>query len=154
MDNNFGSTDEAMPKKAVRELHALRRANLRRISKTIKAVKMAEELNVTTGYISQLIGKSPSRNIGEALARRIESALKLPPGALDREPGEPMEGGLDGDLLRAAVEAVNHVLSESGTELSDNAYAEVLRSVYEDHANSEPTTYNVLLKYVRLAESK
>ena len=44
---------------------------------------MAEKLGMSESQLSQLIGKSPSKPIGDRLARKIEKKLGLPAGFLD-----------------------------------------------------------------------
>lgn len=48
-----------------------------------KQGEMAEKLGMSESQLSQLIGKNPSKPIGNRLARKIEKKLGLPRGHLD-----------------------------------------------------------------------
>ncbi|OZI58723.1 hypothetical protein [Bordetella genomosp. 1] len=62
-----------------------RRDNLRSLAqKSNGPAALARRLGITnTSYLSQLIGKQPTRNISETTARKIEAELGLSAGWLD-----------------------------------------------------------------------
>jgi hypothetical protein len=66
------------------DVYAARRDNLRRLSQEAATQHdFAESLDVTDGFLSQIIGINPSRRVGEKLARQVESRLGLGYGWLD-----------------------------------------------------------------------
>lgn len=46
---------------------------------------MAEKLGMSESQLSQLMGKNPSKPVGDRLARKIEGKFGLPTGWLDNE---------------------------------------------------------------------
>ena len=91
----------------------IRRTNLRRIVKELGPSgqrKLAETIGRTESYLSQIIGKNPTTNIGEELARKTEEKLNKPEGWLDLPHdlqdvvyrGVPIVGDIDtGPLLQS-----------------------------------------------------
>lgn len=69
------------------EINQIRRENLREEARKLGGqAKLAAKLDKSESEISQLIGKSPIRNIGTGRARTFERALGLKRGALDVAP--------------------------------------------------------------------
>lgn len=65
-------------------LYTARLCNVRALaSKEGGSVALADRLGFDQAWMSQLIGKNPSRNITERTARKIETKLALPLGSLD-----------------------------------------------------------------------
>ncbi|OZI23733.1 hypothetical protein CAL26_09895 [Bordetella genomosp. 9] len=65
-------------------VHEARRANLRLLAAKYDGPhNLADKLRYSRSFLSQLIGKNPSRDIGERTARAIETKLSLPMGWLD-----------------------------------------------------------------------
>ncbi len=63
---------------------SIRLANLRALIKRAGGpADAARKLNMDDSQLSQIAGKTPIRNIGTALARRIEKAFRRPEGWLD-----------------------------------------------------------------------
>jgi phage repressor protein C with HTH and peptisase S24 domain len=69
------------PMKTVKEI---RRENARALA-TDGPAEFARKIESTTQQVNQTIGPNPTRNIGDILARRIETAYSLPTGWLDVE---------------------------------------------------------------------
>lgn len=64
----------------------IRRENARRLASNAGAkAAFARLVGMDASQVSQLIGPSPSKNIGNSIARRIEQAHHLPEGWLDTE---------------------------------------------------------------------
>ena len=64
----------------------IRRANLRALAKTLgDTTPMANKLDKSQSQLSQLIGTSPTKNIGDKIAAEVELACNKPPGWLDKE---------------------------------------------------------------------
>lgn len=67
----------------------IRRENARRLASNAGAkAAFARLVGMDASQVSQLIGPSPSKNIGNSIARRIERAHHLPEGWLDVEQPE------------------------------------------------------------------
>lgn len=79
------------PGKGGMDISVIRRANLRKLTdqmndKTGKGGqrRLADRLGVKPVYVSQLIGRTPTRPIGGRTARRVENLLDLPYGWMDQ----------------------------------------------------------------------
>ncbi len=65
-------------------LYTARLCNVRALAaKEGGPVALADKLGWDQAWMSQLIGKNPSRNITERTARKIEVCMALPIGSLD-----------------------------------------------------------------------
>ncbi|CAB3624585.1 hypothetical protein [Achromobacter pestifer] len=65
-------------------LYTARLCNVRALAaKEGGPVALADKLGFDQAWMSQLIGKNPSRNITERTARKIETTMALPIGSLD-----------------------------------------------------------------------
>ncbi len=65
-------------------LYTARLCNVRALAAKMGGpVALAVKLDWDQAWLSQLIGKNPSRNITERTARKIETKLLLPIGSLD-----------------------------------------------------------------------
>lgn len=90
-----------MSSTCVMDISEIRRDNLRFIAIQNGGPRgwlawLADALGRSESQISQILGKNPTRNIGNRLARDVEEMLKLPNGALDNvRVGEnpPVYGG-------------------------------------------------------------
>ena len=68
------------------DIYEIRRKNLRKIVEQMNSQsELAEKIGAETSYISRVIGRNPSKNIGSRMARNIEVALSLTSGFLDKE---------------------------------------------------------------------
>lgn len=66
------------------DIKEIRRENMRALAKVAGGVSyLATVLSKSQSQISQLIGKSPSKNIGDRIARQIEEIFKKPRGWMD-----------------------------------------------------------------------
>lgn len=67
----------------------IRKANLeslfeqKRLESGMTKAQFAELADMSPAMLSQLIGDNPNRNVGDRLARKIETALSLPSGWMD-----------------------------------------------------------------------
>ena len=90
------------------ELFLRRRENLRRLVKSRGGQKrFLEEVGYSKGWLSQLIGKTPDRDLSEKIAREIEHKLGFSPGALDSVTPE------GNDSADAADVQIAKILSEN-----------------------------------------
>lgn len=73
--------------RAMTDIYEIRRENLREQARKVGGqAKLAARLDKSESEISQLIGRTPQRNIGGRRARTFERFLGLKPGALDLPP--------------------------------------------------------------------
>jgi hypothetical protein len=63
----------------------IRRANARALVSRIKGgqAELARRANMSDSQVSQLLGDNSTKNIGNLIARRIETVFELPKGWLD-----------------------------------------------------------------------
>ena len=67
-----------------RPIYKIRLSNVRRLADMLGSQdKLADALDVSKSYISQIIGRRPVRIIGDDIAQAIETAFRLPAGWLD-----------------------------------------------------------------------
>lgn len=66
------------------DIYEIRRQNLAILVRNRKKKDCAELWETSPSFISQILSKNPVRNLGDDLARRIESAELLPHGYLDQ----------------------------------------------------------------------
>ena len=103
----------------------IRLHNLRRIVSRYETHQaVASEAGLSGQYLNQLL--SGHRNIGEKTARKIERALRLTPGELDRD-GTEVAAGLRADQMQ---------LLQSYNQLSPK-YQELLRETAAGFAKLE-----------------
>jgi hypothetical protein len=93
-----------------------RRWHLRQIMKAVGGNNaVAAKLDgVSTSYITIVAGPTPSRNIGDRTAAKIEKAFNLPPGSLDLPPPEETK---DADPYLAQISATLANVGDSHKEL-------------------------------------
>lgn len=66
------------------EIKDIRRNNLRLLAKRYESQRnLADAADLSYAHLNNIIGKTPVRNCGEKLARKIEEVLNLPIGWLD-----------------------------------------------------------------------
>ena len=74
------------------KIQDIRRNNLRLLSKEYKSQRnLADAADLSYAHLNNIIGKTPVRNCGERLARKIEQMLNLPFGWLDKERSKEMK---------------------------------------------------------------
>lgn len=103
---------------AAMDVHAIRK---RKVAELIAAEgsKKAFALRIESdpNYFSQIYGPSGTRNIGDAMARKIEMVYKLPRGYLDQgEPGDLEEiiASLSAESKRAVADFLEFQLVRAG----------------------------------------
>lgn len=90
------------------ELFLRRRENLRCLVKSRGGpARFLEEMGYTKGWLSQLIGKTPERDLSERIAREIEHKAGIPSGSLDSVLVEANEPSEDGNIQIAKVLSQN-----------------------------------------------
>jgi hypothetical protein len=109
----------------------VRRANLRILIGQAGGVSRLSRLMgyANPSFLSQMAGPSPSREITEKSARKIEEALKLPSGFLDKpgvkvSPRESLLAGVTSPAERAESPA------SAGGPVDASLIAEVIRMVH------------------------
>lgn len=70
------------------DIYAIRKRNLEALAGNRKRKECAEMWGTSPSVLSQILSKNPVRNLGDELARRIETAEKLPKGFLDNVQGQ------------------------------------------------------------------
>jgi transcriptional regulator with XRE-family HTH domain len=109
------------------ELLLRRRENLRQLVKARGGQKtFLEEVGYTKGWLSQLIGKTPERDLSEKIAREIEHKTGVSQGSLDSAISESTEQVGDGEVQIAKVlnQNLRNLMDERGinqTELARRA---------------------------------
>lgn len=141
----------------LRDVFRVRRENFKALVKKLRSTTaMANKLDSTPGYISQLISPKNPRNIGENVARKIETAMKLPRGWMDAEHAKGWDGeadttnggkaqdlraAIDTDRLVTIVTLLNEVIGELQADVSPGQHARIVGMLYME--DSEPTRAKV-----------
>jgi phage repressor protein C with HTH and peptisase S24 domain len=77
-----------LPDHAMMTREEIRRENARELARSVGGqTEFGRLLEMEGSQVSQLIGKSPKKNIGNSIARRIEVAFRKPEGWLDQNHG-------------------------------------------------------------------
>ncbi len=106
------------------ELFLRRRENLRQLVKARGGQKkFLEEVGYTKGWLSQLIGKTPERDLSEKIAREIEHKAGVAQGLLDSATSESTEPVGDGEVKIAKVLSQNlrNLMDERGINQAELA---------------------------------
>ncbi|NSX14993.1 helix-turn-helix transcriptional regulator [Cupriavidus taiwanensis] len=84
---------------------------LRRVRELVAAegglARFAERLGISNSQVSQFAGKNPTRNIGNAVAAKIEAAYGKPAGWLDIDDSAATN---DADLVVRSADGTLHVI--------------------------------------------
>jgi len=134
-----------------------RRENLRKLAQQWDGpTALARKLGYTQpSFLVQMIGPHPTRDVSERTARRIEKALDLPTGWLDRPPGAaPTTSNmqLDTGLLARVVSSVSQVLEAEGTKVPAGKFADIVTLVYAEAARSQSLDADFVRRLVLLAK--
>nr|WP_318382705.1 LexA family transcriptional regulator [uncultured Enterobacter sp.] len=72
-----------MENKEIRKVNLEALFEQKRVEEGLTKAQFAELADMSPAMLSQLIGENPNRNVGDRLARKIETALSLPVGWMD-----------------------------------------------------------------------
>lgn len=74
-----------------KNIHTIRRENMFRLFEQsgLSREEFAEKIGLSYPQLGHYIGKNPSKNVGDAVAKRIEEAFDLAPHYLDQDFGAP-----------------------------------------------------------------
>ncbi|MET3135288.1 phage repressor protein C with HTH and peptisase S24 domain [Oxalobacteraceae bacterium GrIS 1.11] len=88
----------------------IRRENARALAAKVGGLaEFGRKTGMENSQVSQLIGKTPTKNIGNMIAQRIESAFELEVGSLDTP------SVLDGDELEALLPGAKRVIIDDAS---------------------------------------
>jgi len=112
-----------------------RRINAQKLLKQCSTNKeFAEKCGIRTAQVTQLLGENPVFNIGEVIARRIESAFKKPEFWLDLDHDADL-GELESltmELMIDSALALNEALKRNKIQVNNvepTLYADTLRHI-------------------------
>lgn len=105
-------------------MNEIRIKNLRLIAEEVGGLgRLAEAMEADPSFISQLIGKNPSKNIGRNTARKAEAAAGKPVGWLDADHDAT---SLNRDLLNA----INTYVDDKYPTLPARARTDLIADLY------------------------
>lgn len=125
------------------DLTSLRIANAR---KAMEAVGGVNKAAVKMGYanaafLSQIFGPNPTRSPTEKTMRRLEKALELEEGSLDKEPVPELPAQsagvttqIDPGQLAQVITLVNRLLEEEKVSLPTDRFANLVAVAYDEAA--------------------
>lgn len=111
----------------------IRRKNLRIIARAVGGItELSKLLNRSQSLLSHLIGKHPSKNIGDKFALIVETALNQPPGWLDQD----QEGNIDFNhlLSKIFISPTKAVLTANTEHTAKSVKENLLSSIEENFA--------------------
>lgn len=107
----------------------IRRENLRAVANKLGGnARLAEKLGQSSSFIGQLIGKTPKANIGNTLARKIETQIDKPHGWLDQP---HTLSALDPDAFIRAVKLAEDAMRAERLTLSPEKRARLYLEIYK-----------------------
>lgn len=141
-----------------------RRSNAKRLAEEAGGLAaFGKKLEMSDSQVSQIIGKTPKKNIGNLIARRIEVAFGKAEGWLDVDhqrdkvpdpaQGEPPASGApEMDTLRDAIEAALLINAQGNFALSPDKLARLAVYWYEEWAENgqHKPTVNEVKRILRL----
>lgn len=131
-----------------RDIQHIRRENLRNLADSQGGMAaLAKKLGKSIAYLSQMIGKTVRRPVGERIAREIEIKLKLHHGWLDTEKGRIL---VNQQLLMESVQIIERALAVSNVNLPPDKRAKLYVAVYTRLQNG-PVTASEALELINLA---
>ncbi len=94
----------------MRSIKEIRRENLRELAKKAGGLMAMSKLigQGNHSYVYHIAGKTPIKEIGDSLARRIEKKLSLPINWLDYAHFEEKKETPSVDLLREFISSINN----------------------------------------------
>lgn len=72
-----------MENKEIRKLNLERLLEQKRIDSGLNKAQFAEKCGISPATLSQMLGDNPNRNVGDKMARKIESSFSMPNGWMD-----------------------------------------------------------------------
>lgn len=142
------------------DVYDVRRRNLRRLADALGGpAKLADKLGRSESQISQLIGKTSTRNIGDRLARDVEKISKLREGSLDF-PSELMvqdKGGTYGivetgpEVMLKEVAVVGTTQAGPDVAWEELGYPPGYGADYLDAPSKDPRAYALRVKGASMA---
>ena len=98
----------------MQNIRDVKRANLRLLIEKYGVAEVCARTGMKAPQLSQYVGRSQTRNLGDKNARRIEQAFNLPPNHMDA----PHEASVLDQLLNAARHADAELLASILRQLS------------------------------------
>lgn len=95
------------------DAYAIRLANLRNLVAKDTTTGVANKVGLAPSYVSQMAGPNPVKHIGPKLARRIESAYRLPNGWMDQLHGPDQGSGTVDEEKRRFLAAASSLYDAS-----------------------------------------
>ncbi|WP_156136060.1 hypothetical protein [Delftia sp. ZNC0008] len=125
------------------DLTSLRIANARKAMEAVGGVnKAAAKMGyANAAFLSQIFGPNPTRSPTEKTMRRLEKALELEEGSLDKEaaPELPAQSAvvttqIDPGQLAQVITLVNRLLEEEKVSLPTDRFANLVAVAYDEAA--------------------
>ena len=132
-------------------INDIRRRNLRRLLEQYKSMaEFADKVDKDPSYLSQIIGKNPTKGIGSKIARSIEKSLEKPDGWLDREHAVQAHNP-NTDILSIVIEATEEALQEENIQLSATKKSEVISLLYTLMHGNGTLDPEIIRKVIKLS---
>lgn len=130
------------------DIYEIRKHNLVKLIGNQRKGACAERWGMAPAHLSQILSEKTAKNLGDDVARRIESVEGLPRGWFDSVPlsdaiavtelngFEPATEGVKGSAALSAADLVKQMLAKQGSGLSDQARHRLLAAAEADDGGS------------------
>ncbi|WP_336202810.1 S24 family peptidase [Pseudomonas guariconensis] len=120
------------------DIYEIRKHNLVKLIGNQRKGSCAERWGMAPAHLSQILSDKTAKNLGDDVARRIESIEGLPRGWFDSIPDETADSEIAEPVPKTAADLVKQMLAKSGKGISEETRQRLLA------AAEEPTTSNVI----------
>lgn len=127
------------------DIYAIRKHNLVKLIGSQRKGACAERWGMAPAHLSQILSDKTAKNLGDDVARRIESVERLPRGWFDSIPQDESVGALvtqtpaannEDAPVASAADLVKQMLAKQGKGLSAEARARLLAAADEPAENN------------------
>lgn len=134
------------------DVKEIRKLNLETLRDEMGSLNiLAEHIGSNPSYLSQILGKGSTRNVGDTLARNIEVAFNKPRGWMDAyhsvNEEDAVYGGIDLELMGLIIELVQ----DKRLNLNGKDTSELCLSIYKYLKTDEPKE-NPKAEIIKLAD--
>lgn len=122
----------------VMDIYEIRKHNLVKLIGNQRKGSCAERWGMAPAHLSQILSDKTAKNLGDDVARRIESIEGLPRGWFDSIPDETADTAMAEAAPKSAADLVKQMLAKSGKGIPEETRQRLLA------AAEEPASSNVI----------
>lgn len=123
----------------VMDIYEIRKHNLVKLIGSQRKGSCAERWGMAPAHLSQILSDKTAKNLGDDVARRIESIEGLPRGWFDSIPDETADTAMAEAAPKSAADLVKQMLAKSGKGISEETRQRLLAAAEEGQPALYPT---------------